>query len=400
MKIFRYSAYTKNGKKTSGILWALSKEAAIKQINEKSFFLRSIKETSSHQLNLFKNNRLTSNSLIYLTHQMSQLLSIGYTVDQTLTIIEDSEHSIRLKLLVSEIKRLLQKGQSLAQSLATFSSIFSSFYLRMVHIGETSGELSEVFTMLYNSLIQRKSIIDRIRNILIYPTIVLTTGMIVIVFLVGYVIPVLAELFTEFDIQLPLITRLLFSIGLVVKNYWLFLLGTLIIPLLMVILLRKTMVLKDFFELLKIKFPIVKIFYRYFFALQFSYSVSILLQKGLSLKQSLNIVKDTFHARLFIAEIAHMEERLSSGNRLQDVLSQCCLFPPGFVSMISIGESRGDLGKVFSEVSQLYRNELETKMEFWVKIIEPLIFVVIAFFVAILVFSVLLPLFNFSFTSQ
>ena len=212
MAIYVYSALNKEGKKISSTIVAENREAALHALKKKDLFIVDLEAIVLEK----KKRSIRGKKKVFLvsfTRQFGGLLKIGYTVDQALGIIQKQIPSSLFRNIVDEIKKLVQKGDSLSSSLEEFPRIFPSYYVQIVHVGEATGTLDELFESLLEYLSRKNEITEHVRNILIYPCIVLCTGIGVVGFLLGYVVPVLSSLFMEFEVPLPLITSVFFSIS-------------------------------------------------------------------------------------------------------------------------------------------------------------------------------------------
>jgi type II secretory pathway component PulF len=196
---------------------------------------------------------------------------------------------------------------------------------------------------------------------------------------------------------LPLITRVFFKAGTFFSSFGWGLLLALGLLILLTVVISRRFSGKGSVTRLAVRVPLIGPVYRMLFTIHFSYLLSVLLKKGVPLSGAITIVKNSLRNRYFKDELERMHQSLSGGAGLLTVLKDTTLFPVGFSSMISLGERGADLDDIFLETANFYRRELESGIDFWVKTIEPVIFLVVAFFVALIVFSILVPLLGFSF---
>jgi len=400
MPYFFYIVRDKTGKKITGREEAISSEELAERLQAKDLIVVSIqpeKETSpvtikskiSHQ-----HNRITPHDLVLLCQQLSTLLGAGVPILQSLRIIAKQVSSRRLNKILSDVISDMEKGLSLHESLAKYPKVFSELWVNLVESGEASGQLAEVLKRLSDYLERNAQFQRKIISSLIYPAILMVVGVFALLFLTIKIIPTFANLFEGFNVQLPLITRVLIFISSLIRKY--FILGFL--GLLGFIFffrqLLKTKEGRKKWEAFLFNFRLTGGFFRALIVERFTSSMATLLESGVPILYALEISEHSI-ANLVVAEIIHqVKEEVRSGKSLSLPLERSGFFEPMVIQMVAVGEEIGELPNMLKRINSFYQEYVDNFLTRFTSLFEPVMLVVLGVIIGLMVIGVFLPLFQ------
>ncbi len=401
MPVYEYSALDKSGKKETGIIDADSSVAARQKLRGKGFYPVKVKETTGKALEegrdlLFfsLSNRVKPEEVLVMTRQLSTLLGAGIPLVSSLDSLIQQATNPTFKRIISQIKESVNEGNSLTHSLTQHPHLFSNIYINMVRAGEASGSLDVVLERLAEFSEHHQALKGRFRAALIYPVFMAAIGILVLFFLVTFIVPGITEVFVEMQQVLPLPTMLLIGFSNFFKSYWwLFLL--------LIILLTwscraaiKRPKGRMFWDEMKLRTPIVGKVNQKAALARFSRALGSLLQNGVPLLTSLQIVRNIVDNILIANVIDDAVEEIREGKSMAASFQQSKWFPPMAVQMISVGEQSGELEVMLQKIADSYEKEVESNVMGLTSMIEPVMILAMGLVVGFIVISILLPIFE------
>ena len=167
-----------------------------------------------------ENVGFSSRAVSVLTEELSTLLEAGIELDRALLIMAEASHSDHETVLLRKLHERIQQGQTFSTALTEHPEIFSPTYINLVRAGEATGLLSEVVARLASYLNAMATLRDRVLSALIYPTILVTVSGLSIIIVIAFVLPEFAEIFSEMDAELPVLTRIVMAVAEFVRGWW------------------------------------------------------------------------------------------------------------------------------------------------------------------------------------
>jgi len=400
MPYFSYIARDRTGKKIAGREEALSAEELTERLQAKDLFIISIlpeseKVTSAIKSRLLhQHKRITSNDLVLLCQQLSTLLDAGVPILQSLRIIAKQVSSIRLNKILGEIIQDMEKGLSLHESLAKYPQVFSELWVNLVESGEASGNLAEVLKRLSDYLERNAQFQRKLISSLIYPAILLVVGIFALLFLTIKIIPTFSALFSSFNVQLPLITRILIFVSNLIRKYFIFgFLGLSVFIFLFRQFLRSKGGRKSW-ESFLFNFRLTGNFFRALIVERFTSGMATLLESGVPILYALEICERSI-ANLVVAEIIRqVKEEVRAGKSLSLPLERSGFFEPMVIQMVAVGEEIGELPNMLKRINSFYREYVDNFLVRFTSLFEPVMLVVLGVIIGLMVIGVFLPLFQ------
>jgi type II secretory pathway component PulF len=414
MAEFSYKARRRSGELVEGVLEVADRPAALVQIQRLGLFPIAVETAKAGALNgqrgqkadflsflppalraqLQQKRKPKLQELATFTQQLANLLQSG----MPLTIALNSMTHLESKGIPAEVTRGLKQevseGKGLSDAMAKQPHIFSDLYINMVRAGESSGSLVEVLRRMANHFNQFAEVQAKLTSALIYPAMVICGGICLIAFFMFVMMPQFTTIFSGFNIELPLPTRMLIAISEFLLGYW-WLLGLMIIVAFILFFRFKASptggrMLDDW----KMKVPAVGKVVKLNLFGQFARTLGTLLQNGVPVLTALKITEQVIPNRLIKEAVAKTREAVTDGKTLAQPLAQSKIFPQLMVDLVRIGEETGDVPGALNNLADTYEAELSIGLRLMTQLIEPVLIVVMGGVVGFLLLSIFLPLFK------
>ncbi|WP_420208253.1 type II secretion system inner membrane protein GspF [Candidatus Electronema sp. JC] len=407
MPVYEYTALDAAGKKHKGVLDADSLPAARQKIRQLGKYPVEIKETvpkgrrgqkgaaASSFLSLQGGARIKQQEIHVATRQLATLLGAGIPLVPALTGLIEQTSSKSLQTIITQIKDAVNEGNSLTDALAEHPRLFSKVYVNMVHAGEASGSLDVVLDRLAEFGERQQAMRSRVSAALIYPIFMALVGVGVLFALITFIVPSITKVFTDRKQALPLPTTVLIQISTFLQEWWwlaLLLLAAALFGLRYFFL--QTPQGRRIWDKMKLTLPLISDLNVKIAAASLGRTMSSLLQAGVPLVTSLQIVKNILNNVLLAEVLEQAGEELQKGKSLSGFLRGNRYFTPMLVQMIAVGEQSGSLDKMLAKAADSYEREVETKVMAITSMIEPIMILAMGMAVGFIVMSILLPIFE------
>jgi type II secretory pathway component PulF len=422
MPQFSYRARNAQGALVEGVLDCADRAVAIRQIEqkrcipikidivgaapqtvatEKAVVPKKARLARSFEAALpTQNLKIPHGQLLIFTEQLGHLLQAGMTLDEGLSILEKRLKQPRVQQMTRTLHQALVDGRSFSQALRDFPRIFSPLYVNMVAAGEVSGALPEILLRLVKHLMQAKNLRDRVQQALIYPAFLAVAGAALITIFITYMVPQLTGFMSQTGGALPLPTRILMKAHHVITTYWW--LGALIVV--GVIVGIRAFIRSDEGRLTWDRFRLAIPGYggviRHRYYAQFSRTLGTLMQNGVPLLRSLELVTEIADNRFLESKLVEARRAVVDGATLSTALREHELFPDLFTDMMSVGEQTGRFAETMQSIADVYERELDRNVVIISSLIPPVIIVLIAIVVGFVVYSILSAVFEMTHSLQ
>jgi len=402
MPVFEYTALDVNGKTTTGIIDAESAPVARQKLRTGKTFPVTIqevaeasgkKETESPQAFSFL-YRVKPSEIAMMTRQLATLVSAGFPLVSAIDALIPQTKSKAFKKMLARIKDAIVEGNSFAAALSLYPGTFSTLYTNMVKAGESSGTLEIVLDQLADITEKQQALKNRIRTAMAYPILMSFIGAFVLFFLVTFIVPNITGIFEEMNQVLPVPTRMLIIVSAFFKSYWWVLLLILIGLFLMFRSVQKTASGRFFIDKTLLKLPMIGQILRKLAIARFARTLGSLLENGVSMLTSLEIVKNIAGNMLILKAVESAIQEVSKGIGLGTSLSAAKAFPDLSIQMIQVGEQSGDLEKMLEKIASVYEGEVETSVLGITSLLEPIMILIMGVIFGFMVLSICLPIFE------
>ena len=397
MALYTYKALSRDGKQVNGQLDAASVQNVKDVLVGKGLFPVVINISDGKKTNLpwykkfFPEKKVTVKDKILFTKQFSVLLKSGIPVVQSLELMSEQFEG-GLKNILIVLKDDLKEGLSLADSFEKYSDIFGNIYIQLVRAGEATGKLEIILDRLTTYLEKKQKLRKKITTAMTYPMIQLSMVVLVVIILLTVVVPQISQTFVQQGRELPLPTRILLSISSFMQSYYIFIFIFLTIFIIGFKFWKKTNSGAYFLDKLKLKLPIVRFFSRMGAVTQFSRTLGMLTESGVSLSYALDIVCNIVNNKVLANSLLEAKNNIIKEGKIAQYLKRSNVFPPVAIYLIKTGEESGELGKMLNTVAENYEDELSELADSLASKIEPVMMIIMAVVVGFIVASIMLPL--------
>jgi general secretion pathway protein F len=389
--IFSYRATTGDGTITEGVIEAVDERTAADRLKDSGVIPLKISQPKEG-INKTLFSRAPKGDILTFTTELSALLSAGLPLDRSLNILSEISEGREMKEIIKSLLKTIREGGSFSDSLTKHPRMFPRLYINMVRAGEAGGVLDVVLDKLNEFLESTKELKEQIFSAMIYPAILLLTGVLSITVLLIYVLPRFSAIFADMGTALPLPTQVLITFSNAVASYWW--LGFLGMAAGWVIF--KTYIRTDAGRLKwdGLKLMAAGDIIRKVETARFSRTLGTLLKSGVPLLQALNNSKDTINNRVISSAIDIVSRGAKEGKGISLPLVQVNVLPPLALSMIKVGEETGQLDTMLLKVASTYERSLRLAIKRFVSFLEPAMILVMGLVIGFIVFSMLMAIFS------
>jgi type II secretory pathway component PulF len=329
------------------------------------------------------------------TQQLANLLQAGMPLTAALNSMSHLESKGIPKQASLDLRQEVMEGRSLSDGMVKQPLIFSDLYVNMVKAGEQSGALVEVLRRMASHYERYAEVQGKIKSAMIYPLLVCLVGFGLMLFFIYFMLPQFAKMFSGFNVELPLPTRIMLGVGELFTSYWVFgLVAIVVFAGVVFARYRRSPEGRRKLDQLKLRLPVVgKVVCLGYYG-QFARTLATLLENGVPVLTALKITEQVMNNSVIQQAIALTREAVTDGKTLAQPLAASRVFPQLMVDLVKIGEETGDVPAALKNVADTYDSELTIALRVMMTVIEPLMIIVMALGVGFLLLSVLLPMFR------
>jgi len=339
-------------------------------------------------------DRVSNADVVVLSRQITVLFEAQISALRAFRLLAAEARTPQLADRLGEIAGLIQGGSSISAALATHPEIFSTFYVNMVRAGEETGKLDETFLFLADYLDRNYELTQKARNALVYPAFIIFTFFVVIILMMTLVIPKLAAMLTEVGQSIPIYTRVIIAISTFMRTYFILLAILFVMGAGTILRYVQTPKGRIVFSRARLQMPGIGPIYEKIFLSRMADNLSTMLKSGIQILRGLEITGTVVEDPVYEAVITEAALDVKGGMPLSEAFRKHPEIPGIIVAMIKIGEETGSMGKILETMARFYRREVNNAIDTLVSLIEPFIIVLLAVGVAVLLASVLVPIYN------
>ena len=404
MARFTYKAKKGVSETVEGIVDADSQEEALSKLTAQKLFPISIVEASQPSIKkaaaakparrIKISRRVNSREVLIFTQKLATLMRAKVDLLSSLRVLYEQTENTRLKEIILEIYDSIKEGKTFSESMGHFPKIFSPLFINIIKAGEATGRLDYALEQISEFLHREETLKTKILVALAYPALLLSVGLVSIFVMINFVIPKLRPLFESMGKDLPLITRIILNASTFSNKTWFWILGLVIIFVIFIYYKKGASFYNNMARKIKLKIPVIKRLIYNQELVQFSKSLSLLLNSGVVALKSLEIATLTLENPKLKAELKQVCEEVASGESISKKMDSLTSLPKFFTKMIAVGEESGRLGEVLEEISRSYTQQIESDITLISALIEPILILVLGVILGTIVLSILLPTFQ------
>lgn len=398
MPLYKYEVKKNPRETVTGLLEAESQQAAVNRLREMGYHPLSIAEhqpeVARKGLAVQRFRKIRQRDVNLFFRQLANLMDAGLPLIRALTTLIAETENPRMVEVLRQLRVSVQKGRTLAESLADHPHIFPTMYPNMVRAGETGGMLEEVLLRIAAFGEKTDELKHKVVGALIYPAFLVLVGTTALFVLLSFVFPKLIELFEDFNAPLPIATRIVMAICSFMSRWWWLIL--MLLALFVIGARQYIATSRGRFQVDKglLRTPLLGPVLQRVEISKFARTLGTLIDNGVPILSALRIVVDTLTNRALAHEVSSVHDEISEGESLNEALRRREHFPPSVVNMLAVGEESGKLGEACRRIADVYDAEVDRAIGAMTSLLEPTLILIMGFFVGFLVIAMLLPMFQ------
>ncbi len=400
MARFAYEARDNSGRLVSGELVADSTADVSRMLRAESKFVVNVRQTSRtdeplDQIDVASAARhVKRDDVIDFAHQLAVMVDTGVSIGEALDSIREQSHSEHFKAIIDDVTDGVQSGLSFSAALARHPRVFPPLMVSLVKASEASGTMGAMLDRISAYLTKERHTIKTIRGAMTYPVVMVLISIAVTVFLLTFVLPRFAGIYTNRGAVLPMPTRILMAAAHVFTNYWYLFAGAAVAAITMFFVMRTQEWGRRTIDTFKIKCPVIGPMFTQLYITRAMRTMGTMLGAGVPMLDMIAISRGVTNNALFRDLWDEVDEQIQHGAQLSSSLAGSSLIPGSVTRMIQSGEKSGRLGQVMERVAEFTETDFDRTVKRTTEFIEPAMIVFMGSFIGFVAISLLLPIFS------
>ena len=396
MANFVFRAVDLAGVPARGEVDAENMQAVTDQLKARGLIVLNIDaKKGSKELSLKFLERVKARDLSVMTRQLATMVSSGVTILRTLYVLEEQTESKLLKRALVEIRKSVEAGLPLSDALARHPKIFSPLYISMVRSGEAGGLLESALERTADQLEKEDALRRQVRAAMIYPAVVITFALAVLLALVAFIVPVFAKVFKDFGGKLPALTQFTVGLSHFITSRWYLVIVIVAAVIWSFFAWKRSKWGRPQWDRFRLRIPlrIGEVVQKVALA-RWSRTLSALVSAGVPILQAIEVTGKTAGNKVVENAMDSVHESVKRGGTIAAPLKEVRVFPAMVVHMVGVGEETGALDTMLTKIADFYEDEVSAAIKALTSILEPVMIILIGSIVGFIVISMYLPLFK------
>jgi type IV pilus assembly protein PilC len=398
---YTFKAMDVAGAPMRGQVDAESKQAVSDQLRSRGLVILEIAEKHrSREINVSLFERITLSELAVFSRQLATMVSSGMTILRALFVLEEQTEVKKLKAVIVLVRKDVEAGLSFSVALSRHPRIFSPLFIAMVRAGEIGGVLEDSLVRIADQLEKEDNLRRQVRSAMVYPSVVLSVALIVMIVLVVYIVPVFAGVLKQFATNssgqsLPAMTQVTVDVSHAITGYWYAFIAGAAAIVFSFTRWKTSPTGRPQWDALRLKIPfkIGDIVQKIAIA-RWARTFSALTSAGVPLLEALDITGRSAGNEVVARVMADVIDSVKRGGTISEPLRESTVFPTMVSHMVAVGESTGELDWMLAKIADFYEERVAAAVKALTSIIEPVMIVFIGGMVGFIVIAMYLPLFK------
>lgn len=396
MPVYVWKGVNAYGEKRKGKLEAPSEGAAQAQLKRMRVTPSLLKEAPKDLFAdiPFFQPKVTGKDVVIFTRQLSTMIDAGLPLVQSLQILGEQQENPTFKKVLRAVRADVETGSTFADSLKKHPDIFDTLYCNMMEAGEIGGILDTICSRLASFMEKSQALVKKVKGAMTYPVICILISFVVLAVMLIFVVPVFEAMFADFGSALPAPTQMVVDLSAFAQSYFLYIIGGIFLLITAIKKIYKTEKGQERIDELMLRLPVVGTLLRRVAVAKFSRTLGTMLQSGVPILESLNVVARTAGNKVIEKAVFRVTDSISEGRSISEPLAETGVFPGMVVQMINVGEATGALDTMLAKIADFYDEEVDQAVENLTAAIEPLMMVFLGGMIGGLVVAMYLPIFS------
>ncbi len=396
MSTYVFRTIDLTGAKSKGEVEADSKQVVSDQLKARGLIVLDIADKhSSREINLDFLARVKLGDIAVMTRQLATMVSSGMTILRALHVLEAQTESKLLTEAIVKVRLDVEAGLTLSDALARHPKYFNALYVAMTRAGETGGLLATALLRTADQLESEDSLRRQVKAAMVYPAVVVTFSVLVLIALVTFLIPVFVGVFKQFGGDLPTITKFTVGLSQAFTGYWWLIFSVTAAIAWAFRRWKRSDSGRAQWDVLRLRFPFkIGTIVQKIALARWSRTLSTLVQAGVPIMLALEITGETAGNVVIARAMADVIESVKGGGTISAPLRKAPVFPTMVSHMVGVGEETGALETMLAKIADFYEDQVDAAVKSLTSILEPVMIVVVGGMVGFIVISMYLPLFK------
>ena len=396
MPVYQWKGKTAAGAAEAGELSFGTKEEAISHLRKRRVLVQNLREKPKgmgFKLPAFKKG-VSIRDMVIFARQFATMVNAGLPLVQCLDILSKQSESAHFRQVITDVMRDVEAGSTLAEALGKRPAVFDSLFTNMVDAGEAGGILDDILARLAGYLEKAEALRRKVISAMTYPAVVMLVAIGATTFMLLFIIPTFAKIFSDFGGELPMPTRIVLGMSNLLKSFWWAIIGAIVVGVIVFKQYYKTPIGRLKTDAAILKIPAIGEILRRASIARFTRTLGTMISSGVPILTALDITARTAGNKVIENAILATKSSIGEGETIAAPLRESKVFPPMVVQMISVGEETGALDKMLDKIASFYDEEVNVAVDTLTSIIEPVMIVVMGGLVGGMVVAMYLPMFK------
>ncbi|MES2218334.1 MAG: type II secretion system F family protein [Pseudomonadota bacterium] len=392
LRLYTWSGWSSDHKKITGEIHAHSITLARLELLQQGMTVTFIRKKM--QPWLFKQSKILSRDIAMFFRQLATLVNAGISLVQCLDVLSQNHQHPKLQLLIQSLKNDVEAGNNLAHAMRAHPGLFDHLTCQLTYIAEQTGTLDTLLTRLANHQEKTLALKNEIKQALAYPCFILIMALLITTAMLIFVIPHFVEIFANFQVKLPALTRHVIQFStFIINDYWLAPLPV-IVNCAIIYYYKKSPTLKKNLDTVLLKTPWLGTFLKKVIFTRITRTLATMLTAGLSITNALTMLSEISTNHIIQTALTQLHSDINAGKRIHEALQNAAIFPPLMTRMIKIGEESGTLETMLEKIAVFYEADIAYWINNFSHLLEPLIIMILGVLIGGLVIAMYLPIFK------
>jgi type IV pilus assembly protein PilC len=394
---FTYQATDLTGLPYKGEIVGANKQAVTDELKSRGLIIQKLDEKATGlkmELSL-GGKKIKATDLTVMTRQLSVMVSSGMTLLRAFYVLEEQIEHPKLKETLGQVREDIEAGLTLSDALERHPKVFNPLYVAMVRAGETGGILEDTLNRVATQLEADDSLRRQVKSAMMYPAVVLSFAMVVLVALIAFIVPVFVKVFKDFGGELPAITKFTVGLSNAFTHQWYLLIGGAFAIVYGFKRWKRSSWGRPQWDAFRMRIPmkigetVTKVSLA-----RWSRTFSALYGAGVPIMVAIEVTGKTSGNTVIERAMVDVVESVKSGGQIATPLKESEVFPPMVAQMITVGEETGGLDTMLNKVADFYEDEVAAAVKAMTSILEPIMIILVGGIVGFVVIAMYMPMFK------
>jgi type IV pilus assembly protein PilC len=392
---FRYTAKDQDARTVAGKIVADNQDMVIEELRKRKLIITNIAEERKGPTLASSAERakpIKPEDVILFARQMATMIEAGIPILQTMEALQEQAMNPSFKKVLGTIKDDIRLGNGLSAAFAKHPKVFDSLFVNMLKVGETGGVLASVLERLAAYMEKSAKLKRKVSSAMVYPIAIVSMAVIVTTVLLVKVVPTFATIYGSFNRELPAMTQMLLNFSEALRKQFVLVILSIAALVTAAVLFKRTEKGAYQIDSWKLRLPIFGELICKVAVSRFCRTLSVMVQSGVPILESLDIVMKTIGNRVLEKVIAEVIQGVREGESMAIPLARSKIFPSMVTKMIAVGEQSGQLDKMLSKVADFFDEQVDAAVDALTSLIEPVIIGFLGIVIGFIVIALFLPI--------